>query len=54
MIGIVKNSDRIRIDAKKNTIDLLIDEAEIANRRSEWTQPAYKANNGVLRKYILL
>lgn len=52
LIGIVKNGDRIRIDAIKNTIDLLIDEAEIANRRSEWTQPAYKANTGVLRKYI--
>lgn len=52
LIGIVKNGDRIRIDAIKNTIDLLIDEGEIANRRSEWTQPAYKANTGVLRKYI--
>ena len=52
LIGIVRNGDRIRIDAIKNTIDLLVDEAEIANRRSEWTQPAYKANTGVLRKYI--
>ena len=38
LIGIVRNGDRIRIDAIKNTIDLLVDEAEIANRRSEWTQ----------------
>lgn len=52
LIGIVRNGDRIRIDAIKNTIDLLVDEAEIANRRSEWTQPAYKAKTGVLRKYI--
>ncbi|MGB2116509.1 MAG: dihydroxy-acid dehydratase [Flavobacteriaceae bacterium] len=52
LIGIVKNGDPIRIDAKNNTIDLLIDEQEIAHRRSEWTQPAYKANTGVLRKYI--
>ena len=40
LIGIVKNGDPIRIDAKNNTIDLLIDEQEIAHRRSEWTQPA--------------
>lgn len=52
LIGIVKNGDPIRIDAKNNTIDLLIDEQEIAHRRSEWSQPAYKANTGVLRKYI--
>ena len=32
LIGIVRNGDRIRIDAIKNTIDLLVDEAEIANR----------------------
>ena len=38
LIGIVRNGDRIRIDAIKNTIDLLVDEAEIANRRKEWTQ----------------
>jgi dihydroxy-acid dehydratase len=52
LIGVVKNGDRIRIDAINNTIDLLIDEEEISSRKSEWIQPAYKAETGVLRKYI--
>lgn len=52
LIGLVENGDRIRIDAVNNTIDLLVDEKEIANRKSKWIQPAYKADTGVLRKYI--
>lgn len=52
LIGVVKNGDSIRIDAINNTINLLIDEEEIAQRKSEWIQPAYKAETGVLRKYI--
>lgn len=52
LIGLVQNGDTIRIDAIKNKIDLLIPEEEIAQRKAAWSKPAYKATNGVLRKYI--
>ena len=52
LIGLVKNGDKIKIDAINNTIDLLVSEEEIAQRRASWVKPAYKAKNGVLRKYI--
>jgi dihydroxy-acid dehydratase len=52
LIGLVKNGDPIRIDAINNTLDLLIPEEEIAERRANWVKPAYRAESGVLRKYI--
>lgn len=52
LIGLVENGDKIKIDAVNNTIDLLVSEEEIAQRRASWVKPAYKAKNGVLRKYI--
>ncbi|MCJ8295097.1 MAG: dihydroxy-acid dehydratase [Colwellia sp.] len=52
LIGLVKNGDIIRIDAVSNTLELKIDEAEIAKRKAAWVKPAYRATNGVLRKYI--
>ncbi|NQZ83840.1 MAG: dihydroxy-acid dehydratase, partial [Colwellia sp.] len=52
LIGLVKNGDIIRIDAISNTLELKIDEAVIAERKAVWVKPAYRATNGVLRKYI--
>lgn len=52
LIGLVENGDKIKIDAVNNTIDLLVSEEEITQRRASWVKPAYKAKNGVLRKYI--
>jgi dihydroxy-acid dehydratase len=52
-IGIVKDDDQIRIDARARTIDVLISDEEIAQRRSGWKQPALKATKGVLYKYAL-
>ncbi len=51
-IGLVHDGDTIRIDAKNNTIDVLISDEEMAARKAAWVQPAYKATFGVLRKYI--
>lgn len=51
-IAFVKNGDIIRIDAVSNRIDLLISDEEMATRKAAWVKPAYKATNGVLRKYI--
>lgn len=50
-IALVKDGDIVRIDAVKNTIDLLISEEEFAERRAQWVAPPLKVKNGVLYKY---
>ena len=52
LIAFVENGDKIKIDAVNNRIDLLVSEEEIARRKQGWVKPAYKATNGVMRKYI--
>jgi dihydroxy-acid dehydratase len=51
-IALVKDGDRISIDAKKNAIELEVSAAELANRRAAWTAPPLKATRGTLAKYI--
>jgi dihydroxy-acid dehydratase len=51
-IALVKNGDKITIDSENNTIDVDINEAEMAARRKAWQAPPYKANRGTLYKYI--
>ena len=51
-IALAKTGDRVKIDAEKNTIDLLVSDAELADRRKLWKQPPYKARRGTLYKYI--
>lgn len=53
-IGIVKNGDLIEIDAVKNTIDVLIPEAEYAARMKANQPRSPKENRGVLAKYAKL
>jgi len=50
-IALVKDGDLVRIDAVKNTIDLLISEEELEERRAVWVAPPLKAHKGVLYKY---
>ena len=50
-IALVRNGDRIAIDAVRNTITLHVEEAELARRRAAWKQPPLKATKGVLYKY---
>ncbi|MBK9421348.1 MAG: dihydroxy-acid dehydratase [Flavobacteriales bacterium] len=50
-IALVKNGDVIAIDAKRNSITLQVDEAELNKRRAAWKQPPLKAARGVLYKY---
>ena len=50
-IALVENGDLITIDAVKNTINLKISDAEFAERKANWVQPALKATKGVLLKY---
>ena len=51
-IALVEDGDAITIDAKKHTIELDVDEAEIARRRARWTAPPLAATRGTLFKYI--
>jgi len=51
LIGLVEDDDIIEIDAVKNSINLKVPDAVIAERRKKWKKPALKATKGVLFKY---
>ncbi|KAM0942058.1 putative dihydroxy-acid dehydratase [Dioscorea sansibarensis] len=51
-IGLVQNGDIITIDIQKRRMDVQLTEEQLAERRRQWTPPAYKASRGVLYKYI--
>lgn len=50
-IALIKDGDKIKIDAVNNTIDVLISVEEMSTRRANWQAPELKAKNGVLYKY---
>src|SRR3954467_9113060 len=50
-IAYVRDGDRIRLDVANGVLDLLVDEDELAARRSGWTAPPPKHTRGVLAKY---
>ncbi|MGQ0635880.1 MAG: dihydroxy-acid dehydratase [Planctomycetaceae bacterium] len=51
-IALVKDGDKITIDAEVNRIDMDVPEAELAKRRAAYKDPPYKARRGTLYKYI--
>jgi dihydroxy-acid dehydratase len=51
-IALVRNGDRITIDAARNAISVDLSAEDLAARRAAWTMPAYKATRGTLAKYI--
>jgi dihydroxy-acid dehydratase len=51
-IALVENGDKIMIDSENNTIDVDINEDQMAARRNAWQAPPFKANRGTLYKYI--
>ena len=51
LIALVKDEDRIEIDAISRTMNVMISEEEIADRRSKWQKPALKVTKGLLYKY---
>ncbi|TAN21143.1 MAG: dihydroxy-acid dehydratase [Actinomycetota bacterium] len=53
-IAFVKDGDRIVIDVDNHSIDLMVDEQELARRRSEWKLPAPRYTRGALAKYARL
>lgn len=50
-IALVEDGDVITIDTKNNTLKLNISDAQLAQRKIAWKQPALKASKGVLYKY---
>ncbi|XP_059287948.1 dihydroxy-acid dehydratase, chloroplastic-like isoform X2 [Lycium ferocissimum] len=51
-IGLVQNGDIITIDIQKKKMDVQLSDEVLEQRRKNWTPPAYKADRGVLYKYI--
>ena len=50
-IAIIKTGDQIRISAEDNSINVLLSEEEITERKSKWVAPALKHTKGILYKY---
>ena len=53
-IALVRDGDRISIDSITCTLQVDVDDAELAARRHAWTAPPSKAAAGVLGKYVRL
>ena len=50
-IGLLRNGDRIRIDATAGTIEALLSDAEFAERRAAWTPRRTDYNSGAIWKF---
>jgi len=50
-IALVQEGDSITIDAHRLLLQLNVDDAELARRRTKWVQPAPRYTRGVLAKF---
>ena len=50
----MRDGDRIRIDVPTKSLDLLVDDAELADRRQGWAPNPARYTSGVLGKYARL
>jgi dihydroxy-acid dehydratase len=53
-IAFVEDGDRIVIDAQAHTLDLLVDDAVLAERKKNWKLPEPRYTSGFLAKYARL
>ena len=53
-IGLLKNGDIIEIDIPNNKIDVKVSEAELNDRRKNWTPPKPRVTKGSLAKYAAM
>jgi dihydroxy-acid dehydratase len=53
-IALIRNGDRIRLDAEAGTMDVLLSDEELARRRAEWTPRPTDYNSGAIWKYAQL
>ena len=52
-LALIKEGDQITIDAEKKSIDILLDESELIERKKRWEKPSKDDVSGVLAKYQL-
>ena len=50
-IALLRDGDRIVLDAEKGTMDVLLSDEELAERRAAWKPRTTNYNSGVLWKY---
>jgi len=50
-IALLRNGDRIRMDAEAGTIEVLVSDAEMAERRAAWVPRGTDYNSGAIWKY---
>ncbi|APY11359.1 dihydroxy-acid dehydratase [Seonamhaeicola sp. S2-3] len=50
-IALIETGDRIRISAEDNSINVLLSDEELAERKAKWVQPELKHKKGILYKY---
>ena len=50
-IALIKDGDRLQIDAESKEINVLVDDSELSRRRVTWRRPASPVSGGVLAKY---
>jgi dihydroxy-acid dehydratase len=53
-IALVHDGDRIAIDVHAKAIDLVVDDAELARRRRDWSPLPPRYRSGVLAKFARL
>jgi len=53
-IALLRNGDRIVLDAEQGTMDVLLTDAELAARRAAWTPRKTDYNSGAIWKYAQL
>jgi dihydroxy-acid dehydratase len=53
-ISLLRDGDRVTIDADAKTVSVALDAAELGRRRAAWSAPPPKATAGVLAKYARL
>jgi len=53
-IALVRNGDRIRLDVPQRVLELVVSDAELAERRAKWRLPAKKKPTGSLGKYAAM
>ncbi len=50
-IGLLRDGDRVTIDADAKRVDVALDEAELGRRKAAWMAPPPRVARGVLAKY---
>jgi dihydroxy-acid dehydratase len=53
-VAFVRDGDRIRLDMDQRRLDVLVDDDDLATRRTGWQPPAARYTTGVLAKYAKL